>query len=355
MEIQAVTPGDDRYADSIDERIFVNENLSHPENRINVALFGLMAQDWFRTWLLRSLDMPEDAIVFPPTNVGTQRPDFTIEDPNAGEPLGWIEVEVGSDAGQLRSYKESFEGCIKAIWGRSGDLSLERISTRLKSELDAGTLAPQPRLSVRLVRKLIEQALGEASSASKPVPVSDKMKQHWLVQALTKGLAGRLDFDLKPVEQALGEASSASKPVPVSDKMKQHWLVQALTKGLAGRLDFDLKPAVPGCLKANARADRGFSIRVYSPKASAREVSVLHVRGAAEDVRFASRARLERYLPDHRAEAIAAWCRVVRCIGNCGEIDTGSETHIPIRIDRGAFDEHEAAFVGCLATLSRAA
>ena len=311
MEIQAVTPGDDRYADSIDERIFVNENLSHPENRINVALFGLMAQDWFRTWLLRSLDMPEDAIVFPPTNVGTQRPDFTIEDPNAGEPLGWIEVEVGSDAGQLRSYKESFEGCIKAIWGRSGDLSLERISTRLKSELDAGTLAPQPRLSVRLVRKLIEQALGEASSASKPVPVSDKMKQHWLVQALTKGLAGRLDFDLKP--------------------------------------------AVPGCLKANARADRGFSIRVYSPKASAREVSVLHVRGAAEDVRFASRARLERYLPDHRAEAIAAWCRVVRCIGNCGEIDTGSETHIPIRIDRGAFDEHEAAFVGCLATLSRAA
>lgn len=306
-----MTPGDDRDAAGIDKRIFVNEDLSRPENRINVALFGLMAQDWFRNWLLRSLDMPEDAIVFPPTNVGAQRPDFTIEDPNSGELLGWIEVEVGSDAGQLRSYEESFPGRIKAIWGRSGDLSLERISSRLTSELDAGTLASQPRLSALLLRKLIEQALGEAASASKPVPVSDKMKKHWLVRALKKGLAGRLDFDLKP--------------------------------------------AVPGCLKANARGDHGFSLRVYSPKASAREVSVLHVRGAAEDVRFASRARLERYLPDHRAEAIAAWCRVVRCIGNGGEIDTGSEMHIPIRIDRGAFDEHEAAFVRRLAALSRAA
>ena len=309
-----MTVGDDVNGGGINERIFVNEDLSRPENRINVALFGLMAQDWFRTWLLRSLDMPENAIVFPSTNVGSQRPDFTIGAPNTGKPFGWIEVEVGSDKGQLRRYEESFEkefcrqGCVKSIWGRSGDLSLERISSRLKSELDTGTLAPQPSLSVRLLRKLIEQALGEAVYTSKPVPVSEQMKKHWLVRALKNRLGDRLDFELKP--------------------------------------------AVPGCLKANARGERGFSIRVFSLIPSGRELSVLHVRGGAEEVRFASRTRLERYLPDHRMEAIAAWCQVIGRIGNGGQIDTRSETHIPVRVDSGAFAEHEVEFAECLAALS---
>jgi len=244
MEEQVMTLEDYEDADGIDERIFVNEDLSHPENRINVALFGLMAQDWFRTWLLLRLDMPENAIVFPPTNAGAQRPDFTIEDPTTGKTLGWIEVEVGSDEGQLRRYKEYFEkelgekDCVKSICGHGGDLSLECISSRLKSELDAGTLAPQPGLSVRLLRKLIEQALSEVASASKPVPVSEQMRNHWLVRAL---------------KHRLGD-----------------------------QLDFDLKLAVPGCLKASARGARGFSLRVFSPIPSEREVSVLHVRGGAE-------------------------------------------------------------------------
>ena len=300
--------------DGIDERIFVNENLSHPENRINVALFGLMAQDWFRTWLLLRLGMPENAIVFPPTNAGVQRPDFTIEDPATGTTFGWIEVEIGSDEEQLHRYNEYFErefgkeDSVKSICGRGGDLSLECISSRLKSELDAGTLAPQPGLSVRLLRKLIEQALGEVVSASKPVRVSERMKDHWLVRALTHRLGDRLDFDLKP--------------------------------------------AVPGCLKANARGESGFSLRVHSPIPSAREVSILNVRGGAEEVCFASRAHLERYLPDHRAEAIATWCTLVRHIG--GEIDIVSMTQVPIPVRRPAFEEHAAEFAECLATLSRA-
>ena len=309
---------DDADTGGISERIFVNEDLSRPENRINVALFGLMAQDWFRTWLLFSLGMPENAIVFPPTNVGAQRPDFTIEDPDTGETFGWIEVEVGSDEGQLHRYAESFEeefgreGCVKSIWGRGGDLSLVCISSRLESKLDAGTLAPQPGLSVRLLHKLIEQALGEAGSTSKPVPVSEQMKDHWLVQALNNRLGDRLDFDLKP--------------------------------------------AVPGCLKANARGERGFSLRVYSPSASGREVSVLNIRGGAEEVCFASRAHLERYLAEHRAEAISAWCNMVQKIGEKGSnIDVMSVTRVPVRVREQALDEHEAEFAECLVALSRAA
>ena len=301
---------DDAHADSIDKRIFVNENLSHPENRINVALFGLMAQDWFRTWMLSKLDMPKDAIVFPPTNVGELRPDFKIEDPATGKTFGWIEVEIDSDEGQLRRYEQHFK-CVKSIWGRGGDLSLECISSRLKSELDAETLAPQPRLSVLLLRELIEQALNNSASTSKPVPVSERMKKHWLVRALSNRLGDRLDFDLKP--------------------------------------------AVPSRLKANAHGERGFSLRAFSPIASGHEVSVLHIRGGGEKVWFSSRGHLERYLPDRPAEAIAAWCSLVRHISEYGgDIDKMSETRVPILVNKSAFDEHEAEFVDCLAVLSRA-
>jgi len=58
-------------------------------------------------------------------------------------------------------------------------------------------------------------------------------------------------------------------------------------------------------------------------------------------------------LPDHRTEAIGAWCNLVRHIG--GEIDVVRVTQVPIRVQRSAFEEHEAEFVECIATLSRAA
>ena len=222
---------------------------------------------------------------------------------------------MGRDEGQLRRYKEHFgkeygkESCVKSIYGRSSDLSLECIASRLTSDLDAGTLGPQPELSVRLLRKLIEQALGEATSGSKPVRVSEQMKDHWLVRRLTLRLGDRLDFDLQP--------------------------------------------AVPGCLKVNARGERGFSLRVYSPIPSGREVSVLYFRCGAKEVRFASRAHLERYLSNHRAEAIAAWCNLVRRIG--GDIEIDGETQVPIHIQRTAFEEHETELAKYLVTLSSSA
>ena len=303
-----MTLNDDAHIDRIGDRIFVNEDLGRLENRINVALFGLMAQDWFRTWVLRNLGVPTYAIVFPPTNVGPQRPDFTIADPCTGKTIGWIEVETDSDSGQLRRYEQHFE-CVKSIWGRSGDLSLERISSRLKSELDAKNLAPQSSLSVLLLRKLIEQALAK-----------DK---------------------------------SPSKPVQVSEQMRRRWLIQALTRRLGDRLDFDLKSAVPGRLKANARKKHGFSLRVFSRNASDGDISILNIRGGAEEIRFSSRDRLQRYLPVHRADAIAAWCDLLRRIGV--EIDQVTVDWVPARVRRTEFGQHEAEFAKCLLRLSRSA
>ena len=61
--------------DNIDD-LFVNEDVSKPENRVNLALFSVMQQDWFREWFLKSLDLPSDAVVYPPKNVGESSPRF---------------------------------------------------------------------------------------------------------------------------------------------------------------------------------------------------------------------------------------------------------------------------------------
>ena len=65
------------------------------------------SQDWFRVWL-SELDLCDSAVVYPPTNVGLERPDFTVEDPETRDTLGWIEVEIGSDAGQHEALRGPF-------------------------------------------------------------------------------------------------------------------------------------------------------------------------------------------------------------------------------------------------------
>ena len=174
-------------SDRMDERIFVNEDLSRPENRINIAMFGLMAQGWFRTWLLSQLGIAANAIVYPRTNSEAMRPDFTIEDPDTRETLGWIEVEIGCDLGQSSRYRGRFVEPVKTIWGRAGDVSLECVASRLNGELEAGTLEPQERMSVLLLRKLIGNALTETASGSKPVQVAARQME-WAPPSLDVGI-----------------------------------------------------------------------------------------------------------------------------------------------------------------------
>ena len=96
--------------------VFLNEDLSKPENRVNLGLFSLMQQDWFREWFLQKLCLPTDAILYPPINVRGRRPDLKVE--NGGSTLAWIEVELGTNAGQAQDYREQFAEPVKTIWGR---------------------------------------------------------------------------------------------------------------------------------------------------------------------------------------------------------------------------------------------
>ena len=42
--------------------LFLHEYLGRPENRVNVALFSMLQQSWFREWFLQSLGLPLDSI-----------------------------------------------------------------------------------------------------------------------------------------------------------------------------------------------------------------------------------------------------------------------------------------------------
>lgn len=91
--------------------IFVNEDLSKPENRINLSLFGLLPSSVFRSWFLGRLNLPEDAVLYPSVNVvsetGSIRPDFVIKHGCTEETLGWLEVECGRDVSSLSVFERS--------------------------------------------------------------------------------------------------------------------------------------------------------------------------------------------------------------------------------------------------------
>ena len=95
--------------------LFVNEDISKPENRVNLGLFSLMQQDWFREWLLKRLSLPTDAVVYPPKNVGSRRPDLKVT--RDGADLAMIEVELGANFGQAEDYRGKFRS-LKTIWGK---------------------------------------------------------------------------------------------------------------------------------------------------------------------------------------------------------------------------------------------
>ena len=81
--------------------LFVHEDLSKPENRINVALFELLMLCPFRTWLLDRLCQPQNAVMYPTASVAVDarwlRPDFVVRDGPTLETLAWIEVECTSE------------------------------------------------------------------------------------------------------------------------------------------------------------------------------------------------------------------------------------------------------------------
>ena len=176
--------------------LFVNEDVSKPENRVNLALFSLMQQDWFRIWFLKRLCLPADSVVYPPTNVHSRRPDLKVV--SEGSEVAVIEVELGSNLGQAEDYRKQF-GSVKTIWGKRksrSDLSLEEIAEFLE---EPRCLSEQTKINVQYLSKLIVVGSSEHSSSGERYNVSKEMWEHELVMALRHRLGDRLKATTGPV------------------------------------------------------------------------------------------------------------------------------------------------------------
>jgi hypothetical protein len=108
---------------------FVKEDVNKPENRTNLALFGLMLIPGIRTWLLKRLGLPVDSIMYPPQNVLGGRPDFVVVGPNETVEA-WIEVELGGEnQAQLAQYRARLDEPVLSISKRSPTPSVVRCSS----------------------------------------------------------------------------------------------------------------------------------------------------------------------------------------------------------------------------------
>ena len=281
----------------IAEDIFVREDLSKPENRVNLALFSLMQQDWFRKWTLRRLRLPTDAVVYPPENIRGRRPDFMVK--SEGSEVAVIEVELGKNHGQAEDYRAQF-AVVKTIWGtreHGGDLSLEEIAEVLGRRR---RLSAQTKFNVAHLIKLIDEGLSGHSRSSARGNVSEEMWNHWLVEELRNRLGDRLDA----------------------------------TTGQVGI----------GSLKADTIGKEGFSLKVRRLDRSG-EVAVLSITRGTHLV-FPSRRKLNRCLPNLRAE-VDDYMRLVASL-NC-DVEVDGDNARP----RIALEPNREALIGKVGEIER--
>ena len=283
--------------------LFVNEDVSKPENRVNLALFSLMQQDWFREWILKRLCLPAYAVVYPPTNVHGRRPDLKVV--CAGSEVAMVEVELGTNPSQAEDYRNHFD-TVKTIWGKRksrSDLSLEEVAEFLG---EPRCLSPQTKINVQHLSKLIEEGLSEHSSSGERGKVSEDMWEHSLVVALRGRLGCRLERSTKRV-------------------------------GI-------------GHLKADTVGTEGFSLKV-NRRDRIGEVALFSISGGAHLI-LPSRQKLNRCLPNHRVD-VDAYMSLVTELG-C-DVDVRGENarpHLPLDSNLDAILGRIDELAGCFEALA---
>ena len=239
--------------------VFVNEDIAKPENRANLALFGLMTVPAIRAWLLERLDarLPADCILYPPQNIPpVGRPDFVVVGVD-DTVRAWIEVELGGEnAEQLARYRAHFAEPVLSIVGpekAGGDLSLEAISGAL-NELFANELDRQQAMNLAVFTTLVRTALVGGSNA--------------IVYA-RPGI-----------------------------ELRSNVLVQTLINRLGSLVRFGTPPVTPGTAVISTITQKGWTLRVYTKAVPDGSVSLLWDMAAGpRSLRVPSRERLKRCFP----------------------------------------------------------
>ena len=274
--------------------MFVREDLGKSENRVNVALFAMMQQDWFRKWFLTKLDLPTDAVVYPPKNVNGYRPDLkAVSHDNCT--LAWIEVELGTDESQADDYKNAFCDPVKTVWGKRGDcgdLSLEEIAEYLEA-CPSKDLSPQEAVNTDYLYKVIQDGLDGHKGSSGRARLSDKMRKHRLVVGLEELLGDRLRFE------------------------------------------YGNQPPTDGYFKADTTGsgetnNQGFSLRVHSEKATNKTLAVMSISAGRKKVYFPSLVKLKKYLPE-QLDAVECYASLLLRMGlDISKCSEGMRPSLPL-------------------------
>lgn len=237
--------------------LFVQEHVTAPENRLNLALFALLNVREFREWFLSRLDFPADSVVYPPQDTAGVRPDLVVVD-EGGRVSAWIEVELGApDEQQLKQYRSAFPERVLCIPGtEGGDLSLGEIADRVRQ-------------------------------------FSAEDKQHEMSARVLVDLIDRLASKTQPLNYA-----------DPDDAVRRERLVAAVVDRTQDRVTF-AGPPLPGQIWLATITQKGWTLRVYSHRSSAeRSVSVMWNRAIGRgEVRVPSKERLARLLPSGAAAA----------------------------------------------------
>ncbi|MEX0762316.1 MAG: hypothetical protein WD208_12370 [Dehalococcoidia bacterium] len=273
-----------------DVGLFVREDVGRPENRINVALFGCLGIDAFRTEILVRLCLPPTAVVFPPQNVmsggGSIRPDLCVCD--HGEVIAWIEVELGSDTKQLDRFRQDLREPVIAIWG---------------------TPAPPPSMQLTDVAKL-------AGEISEQLAGQQTVNLQHLAAAIEEGIGGH----------------THQTRTHVSEEMASTGFFATFSECVGG-----VEPVSGYTLRGRVYGDtvseNGYSIRVNSAysKASGGTVSVFNRSAGRPYIEFNSRELLLYYLPA-KQPAIARLASLARSLGANIDSDSGRTRRVPLNL-----------------------
>ena len=243
-------------AEAPNPAIFVNEDVSKPENRLNLALLGLMNVPRFREWIIQRLSLPKDSVFYPPQNsTANLRPDLVVTSSTTEKVYGWVEVELGSEnSAQIKDYRDSFEERVISIVGQGsdGDLSLKEIAGELVEWLPE--LNAQQRISADIVITLIDQKAGRGAA-----------------------------YDYIDPEPQI-------KNLPIMRMFEQY---------LGDILRFGTPPVPPGKVLITTITQKGWTLRVFAPGALGRSVSLMWDQSLGRGViRVPSAERLLRCLPE---------------------------------------------------------
>ncbi len=159
--------GSKKHSDATvtDQSPFSREDLSKPENRVNVALFGCMTIPELKRRLLERLSLDPELVIRPERVPNSPlRPDFAAR--RGGMTVAYIEVELG---GRNDTQGESYRKMKKPVYWIVGkknyrnprhDLSLEEIQ-EIADEV-AKTANAQAKENLKHLSTVIEEGLGNA-------------------------------------------------------------------------------------------------------------------------------------------------------------------------------------------------